>query len=233
MVGLSPSVLPVCPADARSPGAAQIMGTNYPTKDGTCIRDYIHVTDLVDAHVAVLPQLQAGVIRVFNVGTGKGEPRPASTAAQAVATVWRRPDLLLQQRWATFPRFLGLEQSEMLRCQKLGGCSASGQDPGQPLSDFGHGSFAVASELPPVAALTRAACGAGYSVREFVDACLKVTQKNIKVVEQKERRPGDYAEVYSDPSKIKRELGWQAKYVDLEENLRMAWSWRKEHANGY
>jgi UDP-arabinose 4-epimerase len=84
-----------------------------------------------------------------------------------------------------------------------------------------------------VPALIRAACGAGYSVREFVDACLKVTQANIKVVEQTERRPGDYAEVYSDPSKIKRELGWQAKYVDLEENLGMAWSWRKEHANGY
>lgn len=70
-------------------------------------------------------------------------------------------------------------------------------------------------------------------MREFVDACLKVTGRPIKVVEQAERRPGDYAEVFSDPRKIKRELGWQARYTDLEENLRMAWAWRKEHPSGY
>eukprot|EP01043_Picozoa_sp_COSAG02_P047212 COSAG02_NODE_4501_length_5288_cov_7.650029_3_plen_172_part_00 len=45
----------------------------------------------------------------------------------------------------------------------------------------------------------------GYSVKEFVDACIKVTGANIKV-EYGPRRPGDYAEVFSDPSKAKDEL---------------------------
>jgi len=50
-----------------------INGNDYPTPDGTCIRDYIHVSDLVDAHLAVLEHLRAGgVSRVFNCGTGRG-----------------------------------------------------------------------------------------------------------------------------------------------------------------
>lgn len=48
----------------------KIFGTDYPTPDGTCQRDYIHVEDLVDAHAAVLPTLEPGQIRVFNLGTG-------------------------------------------------------------------------------------------------------------------------------------------------------------------
>ena len=74
---------------------------------------------------------------------------------------------------------------------------------------------------------------AGSSVKEFVSACLNVTGRPIKVVEVKERRPGDYAEVYSDPSKIKMELGWVAKNTDLRETLRVAWKWRELHPNGY
>jgi len=51
----------------------QILGTDYPTSDGTCIRDYIHVTDLVDAHVAAMEKQAPGHVDIFNVGTGKGE----------------------------------------------------------------------------------------------------------------------------------------------------------------
>jgi UDP-glucose 4-epimerase len=50
----------------------QIHGTDYPTPDGTCIRDYIHVEDLIDAHVRVLGALQAGEARVYNLGIGRG-----------------------------------------------------------------------------------------------------------------------------------------------------------------
>jgi len=70
-------------------------------------------------------------------------------------------------------------------------------------------------------------------VREFVDTCLKVTGVPIKVIERKERRPGDYAEVDADPTKINTELGWKAKYTDLEETIGMAWKWRVVHPNGY
>ena len=54
-----------------------IWGNNYPTEDGTAVRDYIHVTDLAKAHVAALKKLSSDtskgtVIDIFNLGTGKG-----------------------------------------------------------------------------------------------------------------------------------------------------------------
>ncbi len=47
-----------------------IYGTDYPTKDGTCIRDYIHINDLADAHILALEKMSES--KVFNVGTGDG-----------------------------------------------------------------------------------------------------------------------------------------------------------------
>ena len=55
--------------------APKIFGTDYPTPDGTCIRDYIHVRDLAVAHIAALDYLAGGgtmAEHVFNVGTGRG-----------------------------------------------------------------------------------------------------------------------------------------------------------------
>ena len=53
--------------------ALTIFGTDYDTPDGTCIRDYVHVCDLVDAHVLGLKWLAEGKgSRVFNLGTGSG-----------------------------------------------------------------------------------------------------------------------------------------------------------------
>ena len=53
--------------------ALTVHGTDYPTPDGTCIRDYVHVMDLVDAHVKGLEWLRAGRgSRVFCLGTGSG-----------------------------------------------------------------------------------------------------------------------------------------------------------------
>ena len=49
-----------------------IFGDDYPTKDGTCIRDYIHVTDLADAHIKALSYLNKGESDTFNVGYGRG-----------------------------------------------------------------------------------------------------------------------------------------------------------------
>ncbi|KAH9329471.1 hypothetical protein KI387_001579, partial [Taxus chinensis] len=121
----------------------KVRGTDYSTPDGTCIRDYIDVTDLVDAHVKALGNVRVGEVHVYNVGTGKGR-----------------------------------------------------------------------------------------SVKEFVEACKAATGVNI-TVEYLDRRPGDYAEVYSDPSKIDRELNWTAKYTDLKKSLGVSWEWQKKHPNGY
>jgi len=60
-------------AAAGRRGALVINGKDYPTHDGTCIRDYVHVMDLVRAHVLGLEWLRAGKeSRVFNLGTGVG-----------------------------------------------------------------------------------------------------------------------------------------------------------------
>ncbi|GGC37471.1 UDP-glucose 4-epimerase [Siccirubricoccus deserti] len=48
-----------------------VFGTDYPTPDGTCIRDYVHVTDLADAHLRVLDRLEQGSVR-YNLGNGTG-----------------------------------------------------------------------------------------------------------------------------------------------------------------
>ncbi|EMS60764.1 putative UDP-arabinose 4-epimerase 3 [Triticum urartu] len=90
----------------------KVKGIDYPTADGTCIRDYIDVTDLVDAHVKALNKAEPSKVGIYNVGTGRGR-----------------------------------------------------------------------------------------SVKEFVDACKQATGVDIKI-EYLSRRPGDYAEVFSDPTKI-------------------------------
>lgn len=54
-------------------GKISVYGTDYPTRDGSCIRDYIHVLDLASAHILALRALEKGFRGgVFNVGTGKG-----------------------------------------------------------------------------------------------------------------------------------------------------------------
>lgn len=121
-----------------------IMGTTHPTRDGSAVRDYIHVTDLVDAHVTVLEKALSNPPALYNVGTGKG-----------------------------------------------------------------------------------------ISVKEFVDSCKKVTGMKINVYEQTEPRPGDYAEVFADPSKINKELNWTARFTNLEESMGHAWAWRKNHKTEY
>ncbi len=62
-----------------------IFGTDYPTPDGTCIRDYVHVEDLAEAHLLALEKLTPGVGRAFNVGTGLGQSvREVIRACEAV-----------------------------------------------------------------------------------------------------------------------------------------------------
>lgn len=59
-------------AAGESEGFA-IFGDDYPTQDGTCVRDYVHVSDLADAHVAALRALLGGAeSAAFNIGTGRG-----------------------------------------------------------------------------------------------------------------------------------------------------------------
>ena len=132
-----PNVLRVALGQATE---CQIFGTDYPTPDGTCIRDYIHIVDLAQAHLLAL---QPGKCGFYNLGNGDG-----------------------------------------------------------------------------------------YSVREVIQTCEKVSGKPIKAVE-KDRRPGDPPRLVAAANKAIHELGWKPKYPKLEDIVRTAWNWHVKHPKGY
>ena len=118
-----------------------IFGNDYPTPDGTGVRDYIHVVDLARGHVAALGVQTQGV-EVFNLGTG-----------------------------------------------------------------------------------------VGYSVLDMVNTFSRVNGVDVpyRIVE---RRPGDIAECYADPTKAREVLGWHAE-LSLEDMVRDSWNWQSNNPEGY
>ena len=118
-----------------------VYGTDYDTPDGTCIRDYIHILDIVDAHIRAIEWLlekkSDGTGLALNVGSGKG-----------------------------------------------------------------------------------------YSVLEVIKTAEKVTGRKIPIVEG-DRRPGDPPRLVASYEKIKKILGWEPKYSDLETIIETAWNWHK------
>jgi UDP-glucose 4-epimerase len=64
----------VCQSAAEMIGPIKVFGTDYDTPDGSCIRDFIHVLDLADAHIKSLDYAKQmdEPLEVFNVGTGRG-----------------------------------------------------------------------------------------------------------------------------------------------------------------
>jgi UDP-glucose-4-epimerase GalE len=87
-------------AIAGKRGTLDIFGDDYPTPDGTCIRDYIHVSDLAEAHVLGLEYLDKGDSVALNLGTGKG-----STVKEVIATIEKVSGKKVPTRMA--PRRLG------------------------------------------------------------------------------------------------------------------------------
>lgn len=74
--------------------------------------------------------------------------------------------------------------------------------------------------------------GRGYSVRQVIDACHRVTGRPISV-EIGPRRPGDPAELVADATKARQVLGWQPRYTELEAIVETAWRWHQAHPAGY
>jgi UDP-glucose 4-epimerase len=122
----------------------KVFGNNYPTPDGTGIRDYIHVTDLALGHVKAIEKIMSGAtgVNVYNLGTGRG-----------------------------------------------------------------------------------------YSVLEMIDTFERVIGSKIPYTFV-DRRPGDVAACFADPTKAKNELGWVAK-KGIEEMCIDAWRWQINNPNGY
>jgi UDP-glucose-4-epimerase GalE len=88
--------------EAASGGAPlQVFGQDYPTPDGTCLRDYIHVCDLAEAHVLALRAIEAGrPSGVYNAGTGR--PHSVKDVIDTVGRVVGAP-----VRWVAAPRRAG------------------------------------------------------------------------------------------------------------------------------
>ena len=118
----------------------EIYGTDYPTPDGTCIRDYIHIKDLAQAHIL---GLQPGKSGFFNLGNGDG-----------------------------------------------------------------------------------------YSVKQVIEMCEKITGKKIPAIE-KPRRAGDPPRLVAAANKAFNELGWKPQYPKIEDIVATAWAWHKKHPAGY
>ena len=91
----------------------KIFGTDYPTDDGTCIRDYIHVKDLADAHIYALDALNRGVPahRQFNVGTGLGTSVREIIDGLRAVSGWDFPVDELDRRAGDPPMLIGDPQS--------------------------------------------------------------------------------------------------------------------------
>ena len=82
-------VIPRAIDAALGRGRFQIFGDDYPTSDGTCLRDYVHVTDLASAHVLALDALRSGArSTVYNLGNGR--PTSVRDVVDAVAQVTGR-----------------------------------------------------------------------------------------------------------------------------------------------
>ncbi len=74
-----------CQAALGRRSGLDVFGTDYDTPDGTCVRDYIHVTDLARAHLAALKRLRAGgTSRIYNCGYGRG-----ASVRDVIATIKR------------------------------------------------------------------------------------------------------------------------------------------------
>ena len=136
---LIPNVLQA--ALGQRPSVA-LFGTDYPTRDGTCIRDYVHVADLADAHLLALDMTERAS-GAYNLGSGSG-----------------------------------------------------------------------------------------FSNREVIDVSRRITGVDFAVTEEP-RRPGDPPELVASHERARAELGWAARFTDLEEIIGTAWTWHQNHPQGY
>jgi UDP-glucose 4-epimerase len=74
--------------------------------------------------------------------------------------------------------------------------------------------------------------GAGFSVREVIEAARRVTGRPIEAIESP-RRPGDPAVLVASSDRIRRELGWKPEKPELEAMISDAWEWMQSHPHGY
>ncbi len=110
---------------------------------------------------------------------------------------------------------------------------------GTCIRDYIHLADLVAAHLLALDALEQhdrliynVGTGAGYSVRQVIEAAREITGHPIPVVEAP-RRPGDAPRLVASAEKIARELGWAPQFPDLKDMISSAWEWHRAHPDGY
>ena len=103
-------LIPLVLIAARHGTAVKIFGTDYDTPDGTCVRDYVHVVDIADAHVRALDHLfEGGESRAFNLANAHGHSvKEVIAAAERVVGIlsrieWRRVGRAILPGWSAIP----------------------------------------------------------------------------------------------------------------------------------
>ncbi|KAF2359645.1 UDP-glucose 4-epimerase [Trinorchestia longiramus] len=181
-----------------------IFGNDYDTVDGTGVRDYIHVMDLVSGHVAALARLDSEHLsyKNYNLGLGHG--------------------LSVLELKKEFEKVCGKEVPYVFEPRRLGDvatlyCTASLAE--RELNWKATRDVRVMWT------------GAGVSVLQLVRAFETATNTKVDLDIQP-RREGDIVAMYADTSLSKRELKWQAKYslADMCEDF---WRWQTKNPNGY
>jgi UDP-glucose 4-epimerase len=74
--------------------------------------------------------------------------------------------------------------------------------------------------------------GRGFSVREVIESCRRVSGREIPL-ENGPRRPGDAPALVADPALARRTLDWEARFTDLDRMVETAWRWHSTHPNGF
>jgi UDP-glucose 4-epimerase len=101
------------------------------------------------------------------------------------------------------------------------------------VDDLGAAHLAALDHLRPGEGLQlNLGVGKGYSVRQVIDACRRVTGHKIPEVIGA-RRPGDPPELVADSRKAQRVLGWRPRYAELDQIVATAWKWHQGHPHGY
>ncbi len=101
------------------------------------------------------------------------------------------------------------------------------------VDDLGQAHILALDKLQPGEGIcVNLGTGRGYSVRELISACRRVTGHTIPEVIGP-RRPGDPPELVADATRARSVLGWQPRYTDIEDIVATAWQWHKTHPHGY
>ncbi len=104
--GIPNNLMPIVMKVARGEyPELSVYGDDYSTPDGTCIRDYIHVVDLANGHIAALEKMKNGA-QVYNLGTGKGTSVLEMIAAFEKASETKLPYKIVQRRAGDLPCLL-------------------------------------------------------------------------------------------------------------------------------